>query len=71
MPDVGDFILDFFRGLSRKEVADFVAKRAHVAISAVSKEIMTDEERVVFYSILDNVYKNITKIDTEGIPSEE
>ena len=54
-----------------KEVADFVAKRAHAAISAVSKEIMTDEERVAFYSILDNVYKNITKIDTEGIPSEE
>ena len=36
-----------------KEVAAFVAKRAHAAISAVSKEIMTDEERVVFYSILD------------------
>ncbi len=54
-----------------KEVADFVAKRAQAAISAVSKEIMSNEEKDIFYSVLDTIYKNITKIDTEGIPSDE
>ena len=54
-----------------KDVADFVAKRAAVAVSAVSGEIMTDEERRLFYSILDTIYQNISKIGTEGIPTEE
>ena len=54
-----------------KEVADFVAKRAAVAVAAVSGEIMTDEERRFFYSILDTIHQNLLKIGNEGIPTEE
>ena len=54
-----------------QEVADFVAKRAAIAVSAVSGEIMTDEERKFFYSILDTIHQNVLKIGNEGIPTEE
>ena len=54
-----------------KDVADFVAKRAAIAVAAVSGEIMTDEERRFFYSILDTIHKNLLKIGNEGIPTEE
>lgn len=54
-----------------KDVANYVAERASIAFSSVSGEIMTEEERTMFYTVLDRIYKNIEKIDIEGIPSEE
>lgn len=54
-----------------KETADFVAKRAEAAVSAVSGSLMSEEDREVFYEILDNLYKNLQKVGTEGIPAEE
>ena len=67
----GDNAYAVSQALIIREVADFVARRAAIAVTAVSGEIMTDEERRFFYSILDTIYQNLTKIGTEGIPTEE
>lgn len=54
-----------------RETAEFVAEKARIAVAAVSGEFMTEEQRAVFYSTLDSLYKNLQKISKEGIPLEE
>ncbi|MBQ7875208.1 MAG: MarR family transcriptional regulator [Oscillospiraceae bacterium] len=54
-----------------KETAVYVAERALTAISSVSGELMNDEERKIFYSTLDTIYKNLQKVSKEGIPQKE
>ena len=51
-----------------KETADFVTKRARAAVTAVSGEIMTEEERTSLYALLDYIFKNLQKVSKEGIP---
>lgn len=54
-----------------KETADYVAERAHLAVCSVSGEMMSEEERDLFYNTLDVIYKNLQKVSKEGIPHEE
>ena len=53
-----------------RETAEFVAARAKLAISAVSDEVMDEQQREVLYSTLDALYKNLRKVVEEGISKE-
>ncbi|MBQ6877277.1 MAG: MarR family transcriptional regulator [Oscillospiraceae bacterium] len=53
-----------------KETADFVAEKAKLAVSAVSGEVMTEQQREELYLILDTLYKNLQKVGKEGIPQD-
>lgn len=53
-----------------RELADFVAKRAAVAVEAVSGELMTAEERELFSATLETICKNLQKVSAEGVPHE-
>lgn len=54
-----------------RSTADYVAERAKAAISAVSDGVMDENQREVFYSTLDVLYKNLQKVSREGIPQGE
>lgn len=54
-----------------RNTADYVAERAKAAISAVSDGVMDENQREVFYSTLDVLYKNLQKVSREGIPRED
>ena len=54
-----------------RNTADYVAERAKAAISAVSDGVMEENQREVFYSTLDVLYKNLQKVSREGIPRED
>ncbi len=54
-----------------RNTADYVAERAKAAISVVSDGVMDENQREVFYSTLDALYKNLQKISREGIPQKE
>ena len=54
-----------------RNTADYVAERAKAAISAVSDGVMDGNQREVFYSTLDVLYKNLQKVSREGIPRED
>ncbi|MBQ2898724.1 MAG: MarR family transcriptional regulator [Oscillospiraceae bacterium] len=53
-----------------RETAEFVAARAKLAISAVSDEVMDEQQREVLYSTLDALYKNLRKVVEEGLSKE-
>ncbi len=54
-----------------RNTADYVAERAKAAISAVSDGVMDENQREIFYSTLDVLYKNLQKVSREGIPRED
>ena len=54
-----------------RNTADYVAERAKAAISAVSDGVMDGNQREVFYSTLEVLYKNLQKVSREGIPQED
>ena len=54
-----------------KETAEFVAERARIAVTAVSGDFMTKEQRENFYYTLDTISKNLQKISEEGVPQNE
>lgn len=54
-----------------RNTADYVAERAKAAIAAVSDGVMDENQREVFYSTLDVLYKNLQKVSREGIPRED
>lgn len=55
---------------SGKDTAAYVAERAHIAVSTVADEVMDKEQRIMFYSALDEIYKNLRKVSKEGIPQK-
>lgn len=54
-----------------RETADYVFERALAAVQSVSGELMSDEQREIFYLTLDSIYKNLRKVSEEGIPAAE
>ncbi|MBR3953174.1 MAG: MarR family transcriptional regulator [Oscillospiraceae bacterium] len=53
-----------------KDLANFIAERAGIAMEAVSGEIMSEKESELFCSTLEEVCKNLQKVSREGIPQE-
>ena len=54
-----------------RETADYVFERALAAVQSVSGDLMSDEQREIFYLTLDSIYKNLRKVSEEGIPAAE
>ena len=54
-----------------RETAEYVFERALAAVQSVSGELMSDEQREIFYLTLDSIYKNLRKVSEEGIPAAE
>ncbi|MBQ3531964.1 MAG: MarR family transcriptional regulator [Oscillospiraceae bacterium] len=54
-----------------RNTADYVSERAKAAIAAVSDGVMDENQREVFYSTLEVLYKNLQKVSREGIPQED
>lgn len=53
-----------------RKAAEFVCKRANDAVNAVGNSIMTDEERKLFYCVLDGISKKLGTMAKDGIPEE-
>ncbi|MBQ4105772.1 MAG: MarR family transcriptional regulator [Clostridia bacterium] len=51
-------------------VADFVSKRATAAVKLAGKGL-TDEDRKIFYSVLDLISSNLREISKNGLPEEQ
>ncbi len=51
-----------------KDVANFVCKRARDAVMAVGDDIMTDDERKLFYNVLLTISHRLEAMTKEGIP---
>ena len=53
-----------------KEAADYVKRRASLAVSLAGKDL-TDEARAVLYSALESIESNLHAISENGLPVEE
>ena len=53
-----------------KTVAEFVERRASLAVAMSGKEL-TDDSRAVLYSALESICKNLKNISENGLPDEE
>ena len=64
-----------YRGVVRltehgQEVAYHVCQKAKDAVAAIGRESMNDEERVVFYAILDRIHAQLHTFTKDGIPKQ-
>lgn len=53
-----------------RKTADFVAERARLAVTAAGKG-MTEEDRRVFYAVLDMIATNLQWISKTGLPEKD
>ena len=53
-----------------KEVAEYVEERSRAAVAVVSEGVMDDSQRETIYATLDLLYKNLQKINSEGLPQD-
>ena len=53
-----------------KKAAEYVKKRADLAVSIAGKEL-TDETRAILYSALETIAGNLREIGENGLPEEE
>ncbi len=51
------------------EAAEYVAKRANLAVELAGKEL-SDENRAIFYNALDIISTNLRQISKDGLPEE-
>lgn len=64
-----------YRGLVRltehgKEIATHVCQIARDAVAAIGKESMNDDERVIFYEIIDRIHAQLQTFSKAGIPHQ-
>jgi len=52
-----------------KKAADFVCRRAQAAVEAVGQGL-TDENRKIFYSVMDLISANLEKVSRQGLPRQ-
>ncbi len=52
------------------EAAEFVDRRARLAVTLAGKDI-SDEDRTVMYEAMESIAENLQRISTEGLPKEE
>lgn len=53
-----------------KEIAGYVCQKAMDAVAAIGKDAMNDEERVVFYHILERISATLHTFTKNGIPKQ-
>lgn len=53
-----------------REAADFVKKRANLAVSIAGKDL-TDESRTVFYEAMESIAANLKELCEAGLPDDE
>lgn len=52
-----------------RRAAEFVSRRAQTAVEAVGSSL-TDDDRRVFYTVLDTIFSNLEILAADGIPPE-
>lgn len=52
-----------------KDVAEFIRKRAGLAVELAGKDL-TEEQRVVFYEAMESIATNLKELSKEGLPEE-
>ena len=53
-----------------KEAAEFVDRRARLAVMLAGKDL-TDEKRMVMYEAMESISANLQKLSADGLPAEE